>query len=120
MQESESEREVTQSCPTLHDPMDCSPPGFSIHGIFQARVLEWGVINGRNPTLHRVSAFYLDNISPGNVKTMSFVISNDIYFKCSFLFSFSMKNRVLLIVWRKGCVISSVEQYKYVGKVRER
>ena len=31
-----------QSCPTLHEPMDCSPPGSSIHGIFQARVLEWG------------------------------------------------------------------------------
>ena len=39
-----SESEVTQSCPTLHDPMDCSPPGSSIHGIFQARVLEWGAI----------------------------------------------------------------------------
>ena len=39
-----SEREVAQSCPTLHDPMDCSPPGSSIHGIFQARVLEWGAI----------------------------------------------------------------------------
>ena len=36
------EREVTQSYPTLSDPMDCSPPEFSIHGIFQASVLEWG------------------------------------------------------------------------------
>ena len=39
-----SEREVAQSCPTLRDPMDCSPPGSSVHGIFQARVLEWGAI----------------------------------------------------------------------------
>ena len=39
-----SEREVTQSCPTLSDPMDCSPPGSSVHGSFQARVLEWGAI----------------------------------------------------------------------------
>ena len=39
-----SEREVAQSCPTLSDPMDCSPPGSSVHGIFQARVLEWGAI----------------------------------------------------------------------------
>ena len=39
-----SESEVTQSCPTLSDPMDCSPSGSSIHGIFQARVLEWGGI----------------------------------------------------------------------------
>ena len=37
-----SEKEVTQLCLTLRDPMDCSPPGSSIHGIFQARVLEWG------------------------------------------------------------------------------
>ena len=40
----ESESEVAQSCPTLHDPMDCSPPGSSIHWIFQARILEWGAI----------------------------------------------------------------------------
>ena len=39
-----SEREVTQSCLTLSDPMDCSPPGSSIHRIFQARVLKWGAI----------------------------------------------------------------------------
>ena len=38
----ESESEVVQSCPTFSDPMDCSPPGSSVHGIFQARVLEWG------------------------------------------------------------------------------
>ena len=35
---------LLQSCPTLSDPMDCSLPGSSIHGIFQARVLEWGAI----------------------------------------------------------------------------
>ena len=39
-----SESEVAQSCPTLSDPTDCSPPGSSVHGIFQARVLEWGAI----------------------------------------------------------------------------
>ena len=41
MHESESESEVAQSCPTLSDPMDCSLPGSSVHGILQARVLEW-------------------------------------------------------------------------------
>ena len=41
-----SESEVAQSCPILSDPMDCSPPGSSIHGIFQARGLEWGAIAG--------------------------------------------------------------------------
>ena len=39
-----SESEVTESCPTLRDPKDCSLPGSSVHGIFQARVLEWGAI----------------------------------------------------------------------------
>ena len=39
-----SETEVVQSCPTPSDTMDCSLPGSSIHGIFQARVLEWGAI----------------------------------------------------------------------------
>ena len=39
-----SESEVAQSCPTLSDPMDYSLPGSSVHGIFQARVLEWGAI----------------------------------------------------------------------------
>ena len=39
------ESEVAQSCPTLSDPMDCSLPGSSVHGIFQARLLEWGAIS---------------------------------------------------------------------------
>ena len=52
-----SESEVAQSCPSLSDPMDCSPPGSSIHGIFQARVLEWGAITF-SPTK---STKYLNN-----------------------------------------------------------
>ena len=40
----ESESEDAQLCPTLSDPMDCSLPGSSVHGIFQARVLEWRAI----------------------------------------------------------------------------
>ena len=40
----ESESEVTQSCLTLLDPVDCSTPGSFVHGIFQAKVLEWGAI----------------------------------------------------------------------------
>ena len=46
-----SESEVAQSCPTLSDPMDHSPPGSSVHGIFQARVLEWGAIAFSKQTL---------------------------------------------------------------------
>ena len=44
VREREREREVAQSCPTLRDPMDCSLPGSSVHGISQVRVLEWGAI----------------------------------------------------------------------------
>ena len=43
--ENESESEVTQSCLTLCNPMDCSPPGSSVHGILQARILEWVAIS---------------------------------------------------------------------------
>ena len=46
-----SESEVAQSCPILRDPMDCSPPGSSIHGILQARVLEWGATAFSTPAL---------------------------------------------------------------------
>ena len=49
------ESEVAQSCPTLSDPMDCSPPGSSVHGIFQARVLEWGAIAFSTPTAVKVA-----------------------------------------------------------------
>ena len=41
----ESESEVVQSCPTLCNPMDCSPPGSSVHGILQTRILEWVAIS---------------------------------------------------------------------------
>jgi len=58
-----SESEVAQSCPTLSDPMDCSPPGSSIHGNFQACVLEWGaipfsVINARD-VMEKRERFYI-------------------------------------------------------------
>ena len=55
--EVESEREVAQLCPTPSDPMDCSLPGSSVHGIFQARVLEWGAI-----------AFSKNNPKAGGIK----------------------------------------------------
>ena len=49
-----SESEVAQSCPTLSDPMDCSLSGSSVHGIFQARVLEWGAISSLKSESHSV------------------------------------------------------------------
>ena len=56
-----SESEVAQSCPTLSDPMDFSPPGSSVHGIFQARVLEWGAIAfSRSNLAHTQISLYTD------------------------------------------------------------
>jgi len=57
-----SESEVTQSCSTLSNPMDCSLPGSSIHGIFQARVLEWGAIACYNDIKMWISS--LDDLKP--------------------------------------------------------
>ena len=57
-----SESEVAQSCPTLSDPTDCSPPGSSVHGIFQARVLEWGAITA-DKTGWQVTSWLLDEKS---------------------------------------------------------
>ena len=54
-----SESEVAQSCPSLSDPMDCSLPGSSVHGIFQARVLEWVAI-AFSDAFTAVHEFYSD------------------------------------------------------------
>ena len=58
-----SESEVAQSCPTLRDPMDCSPPGSSVHGIFQARVLEWGAITSPPREMKGPVLFFIDTTS---------------------------------------------------------
>ena len=55
-----SESEVAQSCLTLSDPMDCSLPGSSVHGIFQARVLEWGAIAFSEHQTRECSCTYSD------------------------------------------------------------
>ena len=53
-----SESEVTQSCPNLSNTMDCSLPGSSVHGIFQARVLEWGAIAFSNNILKTTKVYH--------------------------------------------------------------
>ena len=58
-----SESEVAQSCPTLSDPIDCSLPGSSIHGIFQARVLEWGAIAFSDMHASRCKLLYIEWIN---------------------------------------------------------
>ena len=60
------ESEVAQSCPTLSDPMDCRPPGSCVHGIFQARVLEWVTI-AFSPRIHEDYQCYFLEV-PSNFK----------------------------------------------------
>ena len=74
-----TESEVAQSCPTLNDPMDCSPPGSSIYGIFQARVLEWGTIAFSNAWKWKVKVKSCPTLSdpmdcslPGSSLSMGF------------------------------------------------
>ena len=58
-----SESEVAQLCPTPSDPMDCSLSGSSVHGIFQARVLEWGAIAfSDSPLYHSAKLTFLNHI----------------------------------------------------------
>jgi len=78
-----SESEVAQSCLTLSDPMDCSPPGSSIHGIFQARVLEWSAVAKRwtrqKPQISPgVSAVNALSLAPG--VAISWATSVSVYF----------------------------------------
>ena len=72
-----SESEVAQSCPTLQDPMDCSLTGSSVHGIFQARVLEWGAIafSGSTyyPTLKLSLSFKLHYFSVTFIPAAQFI-----------------------------------------------
>ena len=68
-----SENEVAQSCPTLGNPMDCSPPGSSIHGIFQVRVLEWGAIAFSIGFLREV---YFSFVSLGRLTPRHFILSD--------------------------------------------
>ena len=92
-----SESEVAQSCPTLSDPMDWSLPGCSVHGIFQARVLEWGAI-----------ALHIANSLHYTVKTSTVLNSNDtpmkkkrkiLYIDVRLLLFFLLVLRVLCIIF---------------------
>ena len=86
-----SESEVAQSCPTLHDPMDCSPPGSSVHGIFQARVLEWGAfalseINTRTsssflpfPSYLYVPSFTVRTLALSSINPFTYLLNPIIY-----------------------------------------
>ena len=66
-----SESEAAQSCPTLRDPIDCSPSGSSIHGIFQARVLEWGKNQKQPPRTNTESLSKSTSLHPTTGTTLN-------------------------------------------------
>ena len=75
-----NESEVAQSCPTLSDPMDCSPPGSSVHGISQARVLEWGAIafSGSSSFKIRTMQFIVSNLETTYVKDTKLIMREEL------------------------------------------
>ena len=67
---------VTQSCPTPSDPVDCSLPGSSVHGIFQARVLEWVAIAFSENMLRPVNVLFVDAAAFLNVRLLCYLVSH--------------------------------------------
>ena len=96
-----SESEVTQSCPTLSDPKNCSPPRPSVHGIFQARVLEWGAIAfSKNRILHNNKNWILDpwnNVDEKKPDKKDYKLYDSIYktFKAKLY-----RDRSILLIYR--------------------
>ena len=90
----ESESEVAQSSPTLCDPMDCSLPGFSVHGIFQARVLEWVAISFSR------GSFLTQGLNPGllHCRQMLYPLSHQGIIS---ILSSILNTNVNIIFWEK-------------------
>ena len=89
-----SESEVSQLCPTLCDPMVCSPPGSSIYGIFQARVLEWGAIAFSIQSLSHVQLF-VTLWTAAHQASLSFTISQSLL-KLMSIESMMLSNHLIL------------------------
>ena len=81
-----SESEVAQSCPTFPDPTDCSLPGSSVHGIFQARVLEWGAIAFSCLILHWVNGCSINSCPSESTQQIKLTFNHDsrIEWNCCF------------------------------------
>ena len=92
-----SQSEVAQLCPTLRDPMDCSLPGSSVHGIFQVRVLEWGAI------AFSIKLSKYSSLKPVTLNSSIWNpegLSNSVVFFFFFLF---LKKHILQQLLNKGC-----------------
>ena len=106
MHESEMWKWVAQSCLTLSDPMNCSPPGSSVHGIFQARVLEWGAI------AFSAKAFYLPTILVSETSNKGHLDDTHYDKKCVLVFPpviWQQKNQVT----NQHSLCKTAETYKW-------
>ena len=120
-----SESEVTQSCPSLSDPMDCSPLGSSVHGIFQARGLEWGAITfSGSPEngVHRLgtssSRFKCANMEESTLQMVECQVNFDLwswrpeqvtilpFTRCAFFFFFNLQNLYIVKKQPSGYLIT--------------
>ena len=95
-----SESEVAQSCPTLSDPMDCSLPGSSAHGIFQARVLELGAI-AFSETCVYLSSKVIQTIV--FICKKSYLLSDPSIMMQKFLFELHMRTRLVIFTCSRCC-----------------
>ena len=103
-----SQSEVAQSCPTLHDPMDCSPPGSSVHGIFQARVLEWSAI--AFSSYMYICMCIWSWIWQTNPLTQTLVEQS--------IKQLSQKKALLLLLWLRVCVLFWMNIYTLKNKLQ--
>ena len=99
-----SESEVAQSCLTLCDPMDCSPPGSSIHGIFKAKVLEWGAI-AYMPFHKQI------DIHPSRLSQESFSLRSLFWTVQSFILLYSINFIALTLKNKLSTNVSSLPHY---------
>ena len=110
-----SKREVAQSCPTLSDPMDCSPPGSSIHGIFQARVLEWVPLP--SPSLIATQfqmkwIHYISLIQPWRTDTNT-LLPKDQWYKNGIPIKTSFWPSVTIWMYTENAIFRSQDTYTY-------
>ena len=80
-----SESEVAQSCPTPSDPMDCSLPGSSVNGIFQARVLEWGAIAFSSVCQYLTYTIFGSNNNSLLPRCLSYILDQMFHVGCNYI-----------------------------------
>ena len=93
-----SESKVAQSCPTLSDPMDCSLPGSSIHGIFQARVLEWGAIAFSVNKCYFSLITESKQITHAHTRTLFILMSHSLFW----VFKLNRLDRLIVVLYNLG------------------